>query len=70
MARPRPNHIVKRSTGSGEVRYLARVGHPDPATGKRREMGKTFRTAKRPRLAASQRSPRTPGRWRPSPGSP
>lgn len=44
MARSRPNHIVKRRTGTGEVRYLARVGYIDAATGERREMGKTFRT--------------------------
>lgn len=42
--RSRPNHIVKRRTGGGEVRYLARVGYVDAATGERREMGRTFRT--------------------------
>jgi integrase len=44
MARSRPNHIVKRRTATGEVRYLVRVGYVDAATGERREMGKTFRT--------------------------
>lgn len=44
MARARPNHIVKRRTRTGEVRYLARVGYVDDATGERGEMGRTFRT--------------------------
>jgi integrase len=39
--------IVKRTTRDGETRYLARVEiTPDPATGTRREIGKTFRTKK------------------------
>jgi integrase len=39
--------IVKRATQGGATRYLARVElTPDPATGKRREMAKTFATKK------------------------
>jgi integrase len=39
--------IVKRATQNGATRYLARVElTPDPATGRRREMAKTFATKK------------------------